>query len=390
MNSEKSSSRIIALDLLRGYFLFVIIINHLHRVPGFYELFTGQDMLWASAAEGFILISGLMIGLVRGRQALQKDLKIISVKLFKRSGLLYMLAILFTFLSTLWAIPVTNERIPVEVTWVDLGSLKFYLNLFTFQYVYGLTDYLRFYALFLFFSPVALWLLIKRKWYVLLGISFLVWYLLRLQSPFFAWQILFFVGTIAGFYLHSIESWLTEFKYRGLLVLYIVCTTIFTFAASVLYEDNTFRYNFFEFFHGLFNTVFNLPDYASLMASINTFRDSFIPTVLFQFHKIDQGPGRVLVSLLWFIALYMFFRKFEEKIMEYFGKFLIVLSQNSLFVYCLHAFLILLIDTIFLRKDDVLKISVLFENFLINSFVLFVLWKIADLYSRRKLKVKNH
>ena len=43
--------RVVALDLLRGYFLFVMIIDHLGRFPGLFDLLTGRDKMWVSAAE---------------------------------------------------------------------------------------------------------------------------------------------------------------------------------------------------------------------------------------------------------------------------------------------------------------------------------------------------
>src|SRR5262245_56218398 len=50
-----------ALDLLRGYLLCVILVDHIHWFPSLFEPLTGCGQLWASAAEGFLLISGFLV-----------------------------------------------------------------------------------------------------------------------------------------------------------------------------------------------------------------------------------------------------------------------------------------------------------------------------------------
>lgn len=61
----------LALDYLRGYFIVVIIIDHLYRWPSALALLTGQGHLWFNAADGFVIVSGLMIGYVRGYKGLK-------------------------------------------------------------------------------------------------------------------------------------------------------------------------------------------------------------------------------------------------------------------------------------------------------------------------------
>ena len=74
-NSEQKLQRIDTIDIIRGYFLFVIIIDHLARFFGFFDLFTGGGRQWVSAAEGFFFISGMMIGLVRAKKLKDKPKK---------------------------------------------------------------------------------------------------------------------------------------------------------------------------------------------------------------------------------------------------------------------------------------------------------------------------
>lgn len=50
--------RDLRLDLLRGYFIFVMIVDHLQTFPAWTMSLTGGNALWVSAAQGFVLAKG--------------------------------------------------------------------------------------------------------------------------------------------------------------------------------------------------------------------------------------------------------------------------------------------------------------------------------------------
>ena len=74
-------SRMLALDYLRGFFIVIIVIDHLWRWPNMFEYVSGRGELWASAAEGFVIISGLLVGYVRGYKNRNQPLLEVSKKL---------------------------------------------------------------------------------------------------------------------------------------------------------------------------------------------------------------------------------------------------------------------------------------------------------------------
>src|SRR6478752_2733089 len=84
-----SASRFLALDYLRGFFIIVIIVDHLWRWPSLFEFISGRGELWSSAAQGFIIISGLLIGYIRGYKNRDQPLWGITKKLLKRGLTLY-------------------------------------------------------------------------------------------------------------------------------------------------------------------------------------------------------------------------------------------------------------------------------------------------------------
>ena len=60
---HQEGNRDIRLDFLRGLCLFIIIANHIGYYPAYTMFLTGGGYFLVSAAEGFIFISGLVLGL---------------------------------------------------------------------------------------------------------------------------------------------------------------------------------------------------------------------------------------------------------------------------------------------------------------------------------------
>ncbi len=92
-----SSPRFVSIDLLRGFFLVVIIIDHLGRFPSGFELLTGRGELWITAAEGFFFISGMMVGVTRVAKIKARGFKAIWQSLWRRSAVLYAWSVGLTF-----------------------------------------------------------------------------------------------------------------------------------------------------------------------------------------------------------------------------------------------------------------------------------------------------
>lgn len=328
--------RIIALDLIRGAFMIAIIINHLAWSPSLYSLITGQSSLLASAAEGFFAISGVLVGYIYGPRILRAT-KTVFKKLWKRALSLYLLSVFFTILYTAWAI-LTPDTPKFEMIY-DQGTLKYTYNTLTMRYAFGWADFLNRYAVFMLAAPLALWLIAKgRSWIVVIA-SISVWALLRkteLLLPFSAWQIVFFLGIVIGYYLPLIEKTVAGWSRKVQQVTFTSLTSAFiiTYAFSIamviaiplllakfdgLAETNTFT------------------SLQSLYLSINQY-----------FDKPTLDPARILVGALWFAGLYVLFRRYETKINTFTYGVLEILGKNSLFVYCLHAFVLFIIDLYFL------------------------------------------
>lgn len=325
-NKQLNRERILALDLLRGTFLIIIITTHIAWKPSLFTFVGGGGLLFASAAEGFFAISGLLVGYLYAPRIL-KDTKKIFKKIWKRALLLYFLATLFTFLYTAWV--VLDPTNPVYQSLYSRDPLRFLIDTLTLRYAFGWAEFLNRYALFMFVAPFAVWLVAKGRAWIVALISFLVWFFLRDVErflPFSPWQLVFFFGIILGYYLPAVEGWFRELGRKNqrtvfwslcgvALASYILSVLLFVVAPLVLPATH----------------------------HIMQFHNQLVPV----FDKNHIAPARVAVGVIWFAALYMIYRRYEKQISKGTHGILEVFGKQSLFVYCLHAFIVFAIDMYF-------------------------------------------
>jgi hypothetical protein len=321
-----SLNRILTLDLLRGYFLIVIILNHLHFYPSGLEWITGQSYLYASTAEGFFLISGIVLGIVRGAKLLEKPFAFAAKLLWQRSAQLYVTSIILVLIFTLlgWLF-MEDPGAKLGVYQAGGSALDLLWKTVSLQYVYGWADYLRLYAIFIFFAPLALWLLRKGLWYVVLLASLVVWALYPV-SPFPAgelsqpvsWQLVFFGGFVLGYHWNALQLWWERLSQRikRWTVRTILIASAITLAANAL----------LVFGH-------DIPGIGGVLAEINVALGPFV--------NKDQLPlTRIALFALWFCALYYLFHRFEPAIKKYAGWLLLSFGTNSLYAYTVQAFVV--------------------------------------------------
>lgn len=197
--------RILALDLLRGSFMIAIILDHINWGPSLWHIATGGGQMWVSPAEGFFVISGLLVGYIYAPRMAQ-SFRAAAKKLWQRAGLLYILAVIFTFAYTIAALSFAADALPP--TWPrDIGS--FIYNTLLMRYAYGWTDFLPRYAVFMAIAPFALWLLTRGYAWLVALVSIVTWAFLHTNPyflPFSSWGAVFFVGMIAGYYLPTLQQ----------------------------------------------------------------------------------------------------------------------------------------------------------------------------------------
>lgn len=315
-------SRILALDYLRGFFIIVIIVDHLWRWPSIFEVVSGRGELWASAAEGFVIISGLLVGYIRGYKNRNKPLLEVSQKLVKRGILLYVWMLITTLLlvGAYWLLNFKGDiaYIPIPVGhWQEL-----IISALRFDYVHTLTHFLYLYAIFLVLSPLAIWLLRQGKGWLVALVSALVWIVgVTKGVEWMQWQLLFFLPAIAGYYMDSLFAYYHKLslKTRQFIrfgTIGIMAITVIT-SASIILPSPPGEYE---------STLFG--------------RDPIT-------------PATIVISFIWFIGLLSLFQLVLPFLKKWLGWLLESFGTRSLTAYILHTIPLVICQLLFIRFDNI-------------------------------------
>lgn len=353
--------RIIALDLMRGLFMVVIISTHIPWAPSLFSVVGGRGALFASAAEGFFAISGVLVGFIYGPRIL-KNTKKMFIKMWKRAAVLYVLAVVFTLFYTAWA--VLSPESPKYDTIYSRGGVRFLIDTFTIRHAFGWADFLTRYAAFMFVAPFAVWAIAKKRAYIVAIYSFIVWILFRDVErflPFASWQIIFMYGIIIGYYLPHIEETFLSItrKYRKVVLGGLWGVGLLSFVGSVLWIQ------VIPYLAAHNAQIASMPIVKSL--------EDTLAAVMPYFNKDHVDPARIAVGVVWFAALYSFFRVYEKPINRWTRGVLDTLGKNSLFVYGLHAFIIFFIDMYFNPYGQASFLA----NTLVTALVLAIIYRMT-------------
>jgi enterochelin esterase-like enzyme len=216
---DEPGSRDGRLDLLRGCLVVAMLVDHLGGYSWLYFV-TGGNQFFVSAAEGFVCLSGLVMGLVYARLIEREGLWSATRRALRRAATLYLwaiaLAVGFQAVSALagasWAEPFDG-----------VGDLwAFALGVATLRIGAYLADVLMLYALLVLAAPAALALLARGRGDVVVGVSIGLWGLHQfgltgpinavseglVWFPPFAWQLVFVVGLVIGYQWRALRAWM--------------------------------------------------------------------------------------------------------------------------------------------------------------------------------------
>lgn len=317
--AEQAPGRLEFLDYLRGYFIVVIIVDHMWRYPSMFALISGEAKLWMTAAEGFVIISGFLIGYVRGFKGIKTPFKTIAGKLLKRSLILYaaMAVATLIYIAVEWS-DVVHGMPYTPMTDGIRNWGEAIVNTLTLTHPHTWVHFLALYARFLLVAIPVVWLLRKRKaWAVaLLSIATYVSGMVT-NTEWMVWQILFFIPSIAGFYFESLRQWWRrrDIVTKRTLLLVVIGYFVVTVFISVL----------IAFRPGVTERAF--------FSALDT-----------QFNANAMWPARIANALLWFTALAAIFRRITPFLKKWTFGVLEYIGTHSLQAYLIHGFIICLIN----------------------------------------------
>ncbi|HSX17766.1 MAG TPA: OpgC domain-containing protein [Candidatus Saccharimonadales bacterium] len=327
---KAKTKRILAFDLIRGYFLLVIMIDHIELYPNGWDFFTGKGRLWVSAAEGFFFMSGLLIGLIYKRR-LHLGMKFIFKKMWQRALELYVAGVGLTFVFLSWVefthhAPI-KDTLPIPFPWHHYIK-EALLTRFT----YGWADFLVHFAVLMLIAPFVFYLISKGKWWLALAGMIVAW-AFRGEHFTLAWQLIFNGGIIIGFYWNEIVSRFRRLSAERRRLIKRVFATLAAATFIVSYAS-VYILSLLNYFYGsltpwLRHVTFTWNDYNS---DIWVFAD-----------KWKVGWLRILLFLIWFPVFYWILHKYEKQIGRASRGLLELLGRNSLFVYTIHAFIVFIL-----------------------------------------------
>lgn len=366
-NNLPKKRRIFELDLLRGFFVVIIIIDHLQLWPSPLRYLTGEGRLWVTAAEGFFLISGLLVGYIRGFKNKDKSLKDISIKLIKRAGILYIwgvgitLAIIF-FTKMYGGGSVILPDLPNKEQMESIPHLLW--AIISTDYFSPWIYFLRLYAIMLLVTPLFILLLRQGKYHIIIFLMATIYYLSKYtHEAALEWQLLFFGAALIGYKLDSIIDWLSKHRKLSIAInTAIISSTIITICTS------------FFFTHGWDK----VEDSSWKLMDINTYtsmREIISPYVT----SDPLALTRIILSYVWFAGFLILFKTFGKWIKKIFGWLLTPLGQMSLSAYCLQALVLPVIVAYVEPSEDG------WRNMLISLAIVILIWGMLKIKIVRQL-----
>lgn len=318
-------SRDYRLDLLRGFFVFAMVVDHFGG-DSLLTAISGNNQFLVSAAEGFVFVSGLLMGIVYGGRARRLGLAAGVKAVLHRAAVLYItvvsLTLAFVGLYLFTDLPLWMDRsggLGVE------KPLHAVVGTLTLHYSYHATDILLIYVLLVGAAPLALYLLTTGRTAHLMAGSWLLWALYQVAPeqaavpwtvansvsfPFAAWQALFYTGLVLGYHRARLAP-LTRALRRWPAVALLAAAAAGMVALSRAHH-------------------------AGQLASLGLSDESF----QFLFDKASLGPGRVAAFFLLAALALQVTTLAWTPLQRALGWLLIPLGQKSLLSYGAHLFVL--------------------------------------------------
>ncbi len=217
--------RLDVLDGMRGYFLVFMMLNHLIFTGGYMLVKINHNQLtFVEDAQGFVFMSGLLVGMVYGRKMLKSGYDAAREKIWARAFELYKYAmgIILIVLAARLILPQSEQ---IWHNWLGdtrLNDPMRMASIATFLFQPTFMDILPQYIIYMVFSPVLIWMCITGRWLQVAIGSLLVWMAgqlglhrlitypindwmsatdkegIRSSFNLLGWQIVFFSGVIIG------------------------------------------------------------------------------------------------------------------------------------------------------------------------------------------------
>ncbi|MEC4721899.1 OpgC domain-containing protein [Noviherbaspirillum sp. CPCC 100848] len=351
--AESDATRDLRIDFMRGL-VFVLLFTTHFRYQSWFALIAWERVGVVSSAEAFIILAGIVTGAVYGKKLKSEGPGPCNIKLFRRAWTLYKLAILVagsvallrlvpgldTTALTSFTDPVSGRSYALYPP-ADNGVLTFF-EVLLLKAVPDQFQVVGLYVVLFLLTPIIFSAIYRGRTGSLLVLSWAAYLInyfalepepgaaaLRITGgqfeyafPLMAWQLIFVHGVAAGYHKQRILRFFLTRTGHTLLGLCIVSSMLFA-AFSLNHPLDT------------------LPRWA-----VATFipPDVFLQWYQSYFVKYNLGPGRLLNTLVLLISLFALLTAAWKPIERSLGWLFIPLGQESMYVFFVHIYLILLIS----------------------------------------------
>lgn len=218
--------RLEILDGMRGYFLVFMMLNHLTFAGGYLLVkFNHGELGYVQDAQGFVFLSGLLVGMVYARRMLKEGYEVGARKIRKRAVEIYYYAAGSLLIILALGLILTDSATYWEPWLWSLASHDPFYAVASLLLLYQPTymDILPQYIIYMLVSPPLVWLCVTGRWMWVVAFSVVLWVAVQLSLHYplaygirhvldwvhegrmlrtafnvLAWQIVFMAGLVLG------------------------------------------------------------------------------------------------------------------------------------------------------------------------------------------------
>ncbi|ADO48822.1 OpgC domain-containing protein [[Enterobacter] lignolyticus] len=338
--------RDLRIDMLRGIALVMMVVAHVEILSAF-NVVTWERFGLTTGAEGFVILSGFVLGFLKRRQLHTEPLLSVSYSLVRRAATLYIVNIViiltilifrhFSFIDTFELTHFTDRYSGVAYAMYPVSEQvkeAWYNEILFLQIGPHQSQILGLYFYLLLLSPIFLWLLYSGRAVILLSISLIVYGYFQVTRehlisaefdfafPLMAWQFIYVLGMCCGWYKEELLSLARTQSGRAVVSGMVLIAVVMMFIAQN--HTNPFMPRF------LLLHVIPAKNFDWLYHNFAG--------------KNELGPLRILNDACLIVSVYLVLTYFWAPVNKLAGWFLIPLGQNSLYVFILHVYVVLAVS----------------------------------------------
>lgn len=328
------------IDFIRGWVMLILVVVHT-EVFSLWNLLVWERVGMISGGEGFVLLAGLVLGMVSRQRMARKGWGEASSRLIDRSLQLYRVHVTMIVLIGVLAALLGAQHLHEITSFTDRGSgnvyalypprhgvLPWLASVATLKMGPHQVQILGLYVCLMAVCPLMIYALAKGRGGALLGLSWVLYFSnvvapkmptgaqFEYAFPLLTWQLLFVHGLVAGHYFHELQAWFHTRWGKALLALCVAIALFF----FVVAQGTT---------NGFIPAWARFELWPAFYAKVRSHAD-----------KNTLGPLRLLNYAAFLVVLYAILTRWWPFFQRTLGWFLVPFGSATLYVFIVHVFVV--------------------------------------------------